>query len=93
MAGNPRVVTADATFTWDHATQWLRRGTIIDVPADSPLEAAIGRDRLIPLYGAPAAVVPQASEPAPVPAASAPAQKAPRTPAKARGGPPGGERT
>jgi hypothetical protein len=96
MAGNPRVVTADATFTWDHATQWLRRGTIIDVPADSPLEAAIGRDRLIPLYGAPSDAAPKASEPAPEPAGTEPApekEKAPRSPAKAAAAKGGGERT
>ena len=81
MGGNPRVVTADVKFTWDHATQRLGRGTIIDVPADSPLERAIGRDKLIPLYGAPAAAVPQASEAAPEPAQEK--APAPRSPAKA----------
>jgi hypothetical protein len=57
MAGNPRIVTADATFTWDHASQRLGRGTIIDVPAGSALERAIGTDKLIPLYGAPPVTV------------------------------------
>jgi hypothetical protein len=86
MGANPRVVTADVKFTWDHATQRLGRGTIIDVPADSPLERAIGRDKLIPLHRAP-------SDAAPEPAAVEPAQKAPRTPVKAKGGgQPGGER-
>ena len=72
MAGNPRVVTAEATFLWDHAPQRLGRGTIIDVPAGSALERAIGADKLIPLYGAPPVTVAQASEPAPEPAQDAP---------------------
>jgi hypothetical protein len=97
MGANPRVVTADATFTWDHATQRLGRGTIIDVPAGSALERAIGAERLIPLYGAPAAAVPQASVPVPEPVQEK--EKAPRSTAKATaaaksgGDPPGGERT
>ena len=57
MAGSPRIVTADATFTWDHASQSLRRGTIIDVPPGSALEHAIGRDKLKPLFGAPPVTV------------------------------------
>jgi hypothetical protein len=89
MAGNPRVVTADATFTWDHAPQRLGRGTIIDVPADSALEAAIGRDKLIPLYGAPPVTVPLASEPAPEPAQEK--LPAPRSPAKAAATAKGGQ--
>jgi len=75
MAGNPRIVTADAVFMWDHAPQRLGRGTIIDVPAGSALEAAIGPERLIPLHGAPP--VTQASEPVQEKA------PAPRSPAKA----------
>ena len=77
MAGNPRIVTADAVFMWDHAPQRLGRGTIIDVPAGSALEAAIGPERLIPLHGAPP--VTQASEPVQEPVQ----EKAPRSPAKA----------
>jgi len=73
MGENPRIVTADVTFTWDHAPQRLGRGTIIDVPADSHLERAIGPDKLIPLYGTPdaapkavtAAAEPEASKPTP----------------------------
>ena len=49
MGANPRVVTADTTFRWDGAMQRLPRGQVIDVPAGSQLEAAIGLDRLIPL--------------------------------------------
>ena len=87
MAGNPRVVTAEATFLWDHAPQRLGRGTIIDVPAGSALERAIGADKLIPLYGAPPVTVPQASEPAPEPAQDAlgaTGDTAPRPPARSR---------
>jgi hypothetical protein len=88
MGGNPRVVTADVKFTWDHATQRLGRGTIIDVPAGSALEHAIGPERLIPLYGAPPAAVPQASEPEPEPAQEK--VSAPRSPAKATAAAKGG---
>jgi len=78
MSANPHVVTMDTTFTWDHAPQRLGRGTILDVPPDSALLAAIGADKLIPLHGAPP--VPQASEPAPEPAQEK--APAPRSPAK-----------
>jgi hypothetical protein len=88
MGGNPRVVTADTVFLWDHAPQRLGRGTIIDVPAGSALEKAIGAERLIPLYGAPAIAVPQASEPAPEPVQEK--EKAPRSPAKATAAAKGG---
>ena len=88
MGGNPRVVTADTVFLWDHAPQRLGRGTIIDVPAGSALEKAIGPERLIPLYGAPAIAVPQASEPAPEPVQEK--EKAPRSPAKATAAAKGG---
>jgi hypothetical protein len=49
MAGNPRTVTADVVFTWDGVSQRLPRGQAIDVTPGSALEAAIGRDRLVPL--------------------------------------------
>lgn len=69
MAGNPRIVTEDTAFTWDHASQRLARGTVIDVPADSALERAIGQDRLVPL----AAAAPQpALAPGEAPAAEEP---------------------
>jgi hypothetical protein len=55
MAGNPRIVTHDATFLWDHVTQRLHRGQVIDVPAGSALEMAIGPDKLTPLFGHPPA--------------------------------------
>lgn len=49
MAGNPRVVTEDVTFLWDGATARLPRGQVIDVPAGSLLERAIGSEFLAPL--------------------------------------------
>lgn len=85
MAGNPRIVTADATFMWDHAPQRLGRGTIIDVPPGGALERAIGADKLKPLFGAPPVTVPLVSEPAPEPAPVPVQEKAPapRNPARA----------
>jgi len=65
MSAHPHVVAADTVFLWDHVPTRLGRGTIIDVPPGSPLQAAIGADKLIPLYGAPPVTVPLASEPAP----------------------------
>ena len=81
MSAHPHVVAADAVFTWDHVPTRLGRGTIIDVPPDSPLMAAIGPDKLKPLYGAPPVTVPLDSEPAPEPAREK--EKAPRSPARA----------
>lgn len=68
MGANPRVVTADTTFRWDGAMQRLPRGQVIDVPAGSQLEAAIGLDRLIPL-GA------KAAQPQPEPVTDAATEK------------------
>jgi hypothetical protein len=82
MAGNPRVVTADTTFRWDGAPQRLPRGQVIDVPAGSELERAIGLHNLVPL----GAKAPQ-PEP-PVTGAEEEAQPAPRP--KARAGKAGG---
>ena len=90
MGENPRVVTADTTFLWDHAPQRLGRGTIIDVPAGGALEQAIGRDKLKPLFGAPPVTVPLASVPAPEPAQAAGdapedgREAAPQPPARSR---------
>jgi hypothetical protein len=70
MGANPRVVTADTTFRWDGAMQRLPRGQVIDVPAGSQLEAAIGLDRLIPLgakAAQPAPSVTDAATEAPAP--------------------------
>jgi hypothetical protein len=49
MSQNPRVVALDTVFYWDHVIQRLPRGTVIDVPEGSALEAAIGASRLVPL--------------------------------------------
>ena len=75
MSANARVVTVDTTFTWDGGEQFLRRGTILDVPPGSALLAAIGADRLASLYRTQpvtvAAAPPTPAAPAPVPAAPA----------------------
>jgi len=62
MAGNPRIVTEDVRFTWDGVSQRLPRGQVIDVPPGSALEDAIGRHRLVSMFGA--APVTVAAEPA-----------------------------
>jgi hypothetical protein len=69
MAGNPRTVTQETWFTWDGVPARLPKGQAIDVVPGSALEAAIGRDRLVPL-GATSALPP--AEP---PAKEAPAEK------------------
>lgn len=51
MTAGARVVTADTDFTWDGATQHLAKGTLIHVAPGSLLEAAIGPERLVPLFG------------------------------------------
>jgi len=53
MGTNPRIVTEDRQIFWDGVTQRLPKGQQIDVPPDSPLERAIGRQYLVPLPGAP----------------------------------------
>jgi hypothetical protein len=40
MASNPCIVTADTVITWDHSSQRVARGTIVDIPPGSALEAA-----------------------------------------------------
>jgi hypothetical protein len=100
MSANPQVVTVDTTFTWDHAPQRLARGTILDVPPDSALLAAIGAHRLVPMFGAPATVAAEpAEEPQDAPeagresAVTVPAQvaaAAPKSPAKAAAAPDAG---
>jgi hypothetical protein len=40
MAANPCMVTADIVITWDGVSQRVARGTIVDVPPGSALEAA-----------------------------------------------------
>ena len=90
MAGNPRVVAPEGgrgeiTITWDGQPQRLTRGQVIDVPAGSPLEEAIGAGNLVPL----AASAAQGAEPVPVSGSEAVAEEeAPReeaeTPAQPR---------
>ncbi len=51
MSANPRVVTADTTFSWDGAPFFLKAGTMLDVAAGSALEVAIGVSHLGTLSG------------------------------------------
>lgn len=64
MAISPRIVTEDRRILWDGVTQRLPKGQVLDVPPGSALEAAIGRDFLVPLPGTAAGQVP-AQEPEP----------------------------
>jgi len=69
MGTNPRIVTEDRQIFWDGVQQRLPKGQQIDVPPDSPLERAIGRQFLVPLPGsAPAAEPAPEEKPEPVPA-------------------------
>lgn len=61
MAVSPRIVTEDRWITWDGVSQRLPKGQVLDVPPDSALERAIGRQYLVPL----GAVTPPAPEAAP----------------------------
>jgi hypothetical protein len=95
MAGNPCIVAADVTFMWDGGEQRLQRGTIIDVPAASALEEAIGQEHLVPLrpvaaLPAPAAekapAAPVAAKETAPPSAARPARSAPQDAAEAKAG-------
>ena len=79
MAGSPRVVAADVTFTWDRVPWRLHRGQVIDVPPGSALEKAIGANMLVPL----GATGPAAQPPAPD-AEEAPREEPEAAPAKSR---------
>lgn len=46
MGANVRMVTVDTTFTYDGVNQRIQAGTLIDVPAGSALETAIGTGNL-----------------------------------------------
>ena len=83
MGLSPRVVTEDVVFLWDGVPARLPKGQVIDVAPDSPLERAIGRQRLIP-HGLPAAspalspspaVAPQQDKPPASPKSTAQAKK------------------
>lgn len=62
MGIRPCVITEDITITWDGQPQRLVRGQLIDVPADSALERAIGLDHLATLSGVPLAAPAEAAE-------------------------------
>lgn len=84
MAANGRIVTEDVTFRWDGASQRLARGTLIDVPAGSALEEAIGAARLAPLRGGhPAPVAEAAQQEETQPAAAKPKGAAKATDSRA----------
>jgi hypothetical protein len=42
MAANPRIVASDIYVTWDGGTNFVPKGSIVDIPAGSTLEAAYG---------------------------------------------------
>ena len=66
MGISPRVVTEDVTIAWDGVPQRLPKGQVIDVAPGSPLERAIGAQRLVPLPGTVAAAPPvTAQQPVP----------------------------
>lgn len=46
MAANLRIVKADTIFTYDGVSQLLAMGSLVDVPAGSALETAIGAGNL-----------------------------------------------
>ena len=41
MAANGYVVNTGVQITWDGVSQWIPRGTVIDVPAGSALATAL----------------------------------------------------
>jgi hypothetical protein len=63
MAANPRLVTKDITVTWDGAAQFVKGGTIVDIPAGSTLETAYGTGNLVPLSAQETGADPGDSEP------------------------------
>lgn len=52
MGANMRQVLNDTTFTYDGVSQRIQAGTVIDVPAGSALETAIGTGNLVSLTAA-----------------------------------------
>lgn len=52
MGANMRQVLNDTTFTYDGVSQRIQAGTVIDIPAGSALETAIGTGNLISLTAA-----------------------------------------
>jgi hypothetical protein len=59
MGISPRIVTEDVRFLWDGVSQRLPKGQLIDVVPGSPLEAAIGAERLVPMPGTVPQTLPQ----------------------------------
>ena len=51
MAANPRVLNTDVTLIWDGVQTYVPKGTIVDVPAGSSLEAAYGLSNLTAIGG------------------------------------------
>ena len=49
MALNPRMVATDIDVAYDGGITHVLRGTIIDCPPGSPMEAAYGADNLVDL--------------------------------------------
>lgn len=49
MGASVRQVLNDTTFTYDGVSQRIQAGTLIDVPAGSALETAIGAGNLVTL--------------------------------------------
>jgi hypothetical protein len=57
MAGNPRIVLSDINVPWDGGMTFVRKGSIVDIPAGSSLETAYGGpSNLAPLGGDPGAL-------------------------------------
>jgi hypothetical protein len=52
MAANPRMVNKDITVAWDGGSFNVGKGTIVDIPAGSSLEAAYGAGNLVAISAA-----------------------------------------
>ena len=52
MGANTRMVLNNTTFTYDGVSQRIQAGTVIDIPAGSALETAIGTGNLVTLTNA-----------------------------------------
>jgi hypothetical protein len=52
MAANPRLVSTDIpALSWDGVVTFVAKGTIVDIPAGSAMEAAYGLGNLVALPG------------------------------------------
>lgn len=81
MSANPQVVTVDTAFVWDGVTQRLARGTVLDVPPNSPLLGAIGLENLTPMFRAGSTALPP-EQPAEAPEDAPAKDETPATAAK-----------